>query len=186
MSRSVVLNMAANYFSRNSIANVRPIAAGISFKTQALYVAVFIARYLDLLYRWVSLYNSLMKLFFIGSSCYILYLMRYRFRSVSLPFAHPDSCLTLGSPAPYFNPHICLTLQTNARPLDRYFPYRIPPWSFLCPRLHLQLPLLPYRDPMVLLHLPRISGHPPPTVHAPKNWRGRDHHDTLFSYVGHL
>ncbi|KAF7295964.1 ER lumen protein-retaining receptor [Mycena kentingensis (nom. inval.)] len=53
---------------------------GISFKTQALYAGVFIARYLDLLFRWVSLYNFIMKLFFIGSSCYILYLMRYRFR----------------------------------------------------------------------------------------------------------
>ncbi|THU89776.1 ER lumen protein retaining receptor [Dendrothele bispora CBS 962.96] len=58
---------------------------GISFKTQALYVAVFVTRYLDLVYRWVSLYNFLMKLFFIGSSCYILYLMRYRFRPTHDP-----------------------------------------------------------------------------------------------------
>ena len=57
------------------------IELGISFKTQALYVAVFVTRYLDLfLGEWVSLYNTLMKLFFIGSSCYILYLMKYRFR----------------------------------------------------------------------------------------------------------
>ena len=59
------------------------IELGISFKTQALYVAVFVTRYLDLfLGEWVSLCNTLMKLFFIGSSCYILYLMKYRFRSV--------------------------------------------------------------------------------------------------------
>ena len=45
---------------------------GISFKTQALYVAVFVTRYLDLfLGEWVSFYNTLIKLFFIGSSCYI-------------------------------------------------------------------------------------------------------------------
>ena len=57
------------------------IELGISFKTQALYVAVFVTRYLDLfLGEWVSLFNTLMKLFFIGSSCYILYLMKYRFR----------------------------------------------------------------------------------------------------------
>ena len=57
------------------------IELGISFKTQALYVAVFVTRYLDLfLGEWVLLYNTLMKLFFIGSSCYILYLMKYRFR----------------------------------------------------------------------------------------------------------
>ncbi|KAJ6590075.1 ER lumen protein retaining receptor-domain-containing protein [Mycena vulgaris] len=58
---------------------------GISFKTQALYAGVFIARYLDLFFRWVSLYNSIMKLFFIASSCYILYIMRYRFRPTHDP-----------------------------------------------------------------------------------------------------
>ena len=53
---------------------------GISFKTQALYATVFITRYLDLLYEWVSLYNFTMKVFFIASSCYILYLMKMRYR----------------------------------------------------------------------------------------------------------
>ncbi|KAF9649503.1 ER lumen protein retaining receptor [Thelephora ganbajun] len=58
---------------------------GISFKTQALYVAVFITRYLDLLWSWVSLYNFIMKLFFIGSSCYVLYLMKVKFRPTHDP-----------------------------------------------------------------------------------------------------
>lgn len=58
---------------------------GISFKTQALYVAVFVARYPDLLFRYISVYNSAMKLFFIASSCYILYLMRYRYRPTHDP-----------------------------------------------------------------------------------------------------
>jgi len=54
--------------------------SGLSFKTQALYVVVFVTRYLDLFYRWVSLYNSAMKLFFIASSCYILFLMKFKYR----------------------------------------------------------------------------------------------------------
>jgi len=58
---------------------------GISFKTQALYVGVFVTRYLDLVFRWVSLYNSLMKVFFIGSSVYILYLMKAKFRPTHDP-----------------------------------------------------------------------------------------------------
>lgn len=58
---------------------------GISFKTQALYVTVFVSRYLDLFFRWISLYNTLMKIFFIGSSCYILYLMKYRYRPTHDP-----------------------------------------------------------------------------------------------------
>jgi ER lumen protein retaining receptor len=61
--------------------SVGPIAPGISFKTQVLYVVVFVTRYLDLfLGEWVSLYNTVMKLFFIGSSAYILFLMKVRFK----------------------------------------------------------------------------------------------------------
>jgi len=58
---------------------------GLSFKTQALYTTVFVARYLDLVYRWVSLYNFIMKIFFIASSVYILYLMKIRFRPTHDP-----------------------------------------------------------------------------------------------------
>lgn len=58
---------------------------GISFKTQALYVLVFVTRYIDLFYSWISLYNFFMKIFYICSSCYILYLMRYRFRATCDP-----------------------------------------------------------------------------------------------------
>jgi len=62
------------------------ITAGISFKTQALYVGIFVTRYLDLFFRWVSLYNSLMKVIFIASSVYILYLMKAQFRFVLFRF----------------------------------------------------------------------------------------------------
>lgn len=60
---------------------------GISFKTQALYLAVFLTRYVDLLTGpYVSLYNTVMKLFFIGSTGYTLYLMKFRFRYVVVLF----------------------------------------------------------------------------------------------------
>lgn len=49
--------------------------AGLSFKTQALYVIVYITRYLDLFFKFHSLYNSVMKILFIASSVYTLYLM---------------------------------------------------------------------------------------------------------------
>ncbi|CCF56365.1 hypothetical protein KAFR_0B00660 [Kazachstania africana CBS 2517] len=50
---------------------------GISFKTQVLYALVFLTRYLDLLtFHWVSFYNTLMKIFFICSSCYIVVLLQ--------------------------------------------------------------------------------------------------------------
>ncbi len=56
---------------------------GISFKTQVLYLVVFLTRYVDLVTGpYVSLYNAVMKLFFIGSTAYTLYLMRVVFRCV--------------------------------------------------------------------------------------------------------
>jgi ER lumen protein retaining receptor len=58
---------------------------GISFKTQALYSTVFLTRYLDLFTTWHSLYNFVMKIFFIGSSLFILYLMKIRFRPTHDP-----------------------------------------------------------------------------------------------------
>ncbi|ORY93223.1 ER lumen protein retaining receptor [Syncephalastrum racemosum] len=54
---------------------------GISFKSQLLYSIVFITRYLDLPIKFVSLYNTCMKIFFIGSSLYILYLMKVKFKA---------------------------------------------------------------------------------------------------------
>lgn len=42
-------------------------------------------RYLDLFFRYISFYNSVMKIFFIASSCYILYLMKFRFRPTQDP-----------------------------------------------------------------------------------------------------
>ncbi|KAI8056109.1 ER lumen protein retaining receptor [Syncephalis plumigaleata] len=50
--------------------------AGLSFKTQAIYLIVFITRYLDLFVHFVSLYNTVMKIFFIASAAYIVYMMR--------------------------------------------------------------------------------------------------------------
>ncbi|KAI9504984.1 endoplasmic reticulum retention protein [Coemansia spiralis] len=48
---------------------------GVSLKTQGLYLLVFITRYLDLFFSFVSVYNTLMKIFFLASAGYIVYLM---------------------------------------------------------------------------------------------------------------
>jgi len=60
-------------------------AAGISFKSQLLYVIVFCTRYLDLFTTFISLYNTLMKIFFICTSIYICYLMKYKFKATWEP-----------------------------------------------------------------------------------------------------
>ena len=43
-------------------------------------MVVFVTRYLDLL-EFISLYNTLFKIFFIVSSAYICYLMKFRFKA---------------------------------------------------------------------------------------------------------
>lgn len=59
--------------------------AGISFKTQLLYAIVFCTRYVDLFTSFISLYNSIMKIFFISSSLFIVYLIKYKFRATHDP-----------------------------------------------------------------------------------------------------
>lgn len=51
-------------------------AAGISIKTQELYFLVFVTRYLDLLTTYYSLYNTLMKITYIGLTAYIVFMVR--------------------------------------------------------------------------------------------------------------
>lgn len=51
--------------------------SGISFKSQALYLIVYITRYLDIFWTLTtgSLYNNIFKLLFLSASSYTIYLM---------------------------------------------------------------------------------------------------------------
>ncbi|XP_072986353.1 ER lumen protein-retaining receptor-like [Typha latifolia] len=51
--------------------------AGISLKTQELYVLIFVSRYLDLFTSYYSLYNLVMKVVFLATSVAIVWYMRY-------------------------------------------------------------------------------------------------------------
>ncbi|KAH9617259.1 hypothetical protein KSS87_007811 [Heliosperma pusillum] len=50
--------------------------SGISLKTQELYALVFVARYLDLVTDFISVYNTIMKIVFIVSSLSIVWCMK--------------------------------------------------------------------------------------------------------------
>ena len=50
---------------------------GVSLKTQELYALVFATRYLDIFTDFISLYNMVMKLIFLGSSFSIVWYMRH-------------------------------------------------------------------------------------------------------------
>ena len=51
-------------------------AIGISIKTQELYLVVFCLRYLDLFTTFYSVYNTVMKIAYIGATAFIVYMVR--------------------------------------------------------------------------------------------------------------
>ena len=51
-------------------------AAGLSLKTQELFLLAFVARYLDLFVSFGSVYNTIMKVIYIGCSALIVYMLR--------------------------------------------------------------------------------------------------------------
>jgi len=55
--------------------------SGISGRSQILFAIVFITRYLDLFTHFISLYNTLMKVFYILSSFGTIYLMYVKFKA---------------------------------------------------------------------------------------------------------
>jgi len=52
-------------------------AAGLSLRTQELYLIVFAARYIDLFWNFSSMYNWVLKVLFIGASSAIVYFLRF-------------------------------------------------------------------------------------------------------------
>ncbi len=53
----------------------------ISGKSQILFAVVFTSRYLDLFTSFISLYNTVMKLFFLATAYGTLYLMYLKFKA---------------------------------------------------------------------------------------------------------
>merc|ERR1719414_2735118 len=51
---------------------------GASCRMQEIYAIVFLLRYVDLFWNFISLYNSTMKSLFIISTLYLVYIMRYQ------------------------------------------------------------------------------------------------------------
>jgi ER lumen protein retaining receptor len=51
---------------------------GVSCRMQEMYLIVFVTRYLDLLWSFVSVYNSVMKITYIAATSYAIYLIRFK------------------------------------------------------------------------------------------------------------
>ena len=48
----------------------------MSYRTQEMYLVVFMTRYMDLFLYYISLYNTVFKILFIAATSYIIYLIR--------------------------------------------------------------------------------------------------------------
>ena len=53
---------------------------GISGRTQILYLLVFLTRYIDIFFHFISLYNTGIKIFFIASSITNIYLTMVKYK----------------------------------------------------------------------------------------------------------
>lgn len=60
-------------------------SVGISLKTQELFLLVFVTRYVDLVFHFVSVYNATMKVLYLGFSSAIVFGIRFKepFRSTN-------------------------------------------------------------------------------------------------------
>lgn len=58
---------------------------GLSYKTQEIFLVVFIFRYIDI-FTWRTLYLFVMKVLFISFTAYTIYLMRFK-KPFSLVYA---------------------------------------------------------------------------------------------------
>jgi ER lumen protein retaining receptor len=51
---------------------------GLSYKTQEIYLVVFLTRYIDLLLGWKTFYLFIMKISFISLTAYTIYLIKFK------------------------------------------------------------------------------------------------------------
>lgn len=80
-----LVHVASIYLLLHKIHTSRSVA-GLSLKTQLLYMLVYITRYVDLFVRpWASLYNLLFKVLYLGSQGYAIWLMTSKFRPTRSP-----------------------------------------------------------------------------------------------------
>jgi len=59
--------------------------AGISLKTQEMYLLLFLCRYVDVFTNFISMYNTVMKLLFIATTAFIVYSMRVTLKASLSP-----------------------------------------------------------------------------------------------------
>lgn len=129
-------------------------AAGISFKSQFLYLIVYLSRYIDLLWTFYdpnALYNTVFKIVFISTSAYTVYLMLNDFKPT-----HDPNLDT-------FKVQYLLAFSTVLAVL---FPYKYTLTEVSLKDNDAMWVLIRHLDPLGILHLARIGRYPAPALYA--------------------
>lgn len=149
-------------------------ASGISFKSQFLYLIVYLTRYIDLVWTFYdskALYNTCFKIIFIGTSAYTVYLMLNDYKPT-----HDPNLDTF---------KVQYLLGASAV-LAIVFPYKYT-FSEVCQTRRLARgTMLIQVDTLGILHLARVGRHSPAALYAAKNGRSRDNHHALPLCAGSL
>ena len=149
-------------------------ASGISFKSQFLYLVVYLTRYVDLIWTFYdpnALYNTCFKIIFIGTSAYTVYLMLNDYKPT-----HDPNLDTF---------KVQYLLGASAV-LAIVFPYKYT-FSEVCQTRRLaRRAMLTKADTLGILHLARVGGYSAAALHAAKNGRGRNHYHALSLCAGSL
>ena len=70
-----VVFLLVKILKTRNISGILSPCSGLSYKTQEIYLVVFLSRYVDIFLGWKTVYFFLMKLVFIGVAFYTVYLM---------------------------------------------------------------------------------------------------------------
>ncbi|EDR26663.1 ER lumen protein retaining receptor [Entamoeba dispar SAW760] len=75
-----LVHLLSIYFLLTKIINHKN-CIGISLRSQILFLIVWVTRYLDIFYNFYSLYNTILKIVYLTTSAYTIYLISKRFRA---------------------------------------------------------------------------------------------------------
>ena len=73
-----VIMLALKILANKNVIGIIWFKKGLSYKTQEIFLVVFITRYFDIFTGWKSMYLFLMKIIFIIITAYTMYLMKIK------------------------------------------------------------------------------------------------------------
>ncbi len=170
------LSTLSRLTTRPAVTPPPTLTPGVSLKTQELFLIVFCCRYLDLFFRFISLYNSLMKMLYIAATAAIVHMIRCKEPYKSTYDRTQDSfrlefavvpCAVLALLTNLVRGFGLIEVRAKGGRTTGRAVWRVSSLSLLDWHTHRPpRPPTPTTAAMDLLHLPGGGGHPP-AAHRP-------------------